>query len=127
MPAFDPNAGTLEVRTEPEGDGLVIRAIGELDLAACKAFETEVNVALQSDAAAVSLDLRDLSFIDSTGLRALVIAVGLSEAKGRRPRVVRQTSPAVQRTFDLTGIGDRLPFVDETELVIPAHADKRPS
>lgn len=45
-------------------------------------------------------------------LLAKLIAVGLSEANGRRLRVARETSRAVQRTFDVTGIGERLPFID---------------
>jgi len=60
---------------------------GELDIASAEIFEAELKNALQSDASAVLLDVGELSFIDSTGIRALLIAAGLSEANGRRLRV----------------------------------------
>jgi anti-sigma B factor antagonist len=106
-----PRSG-FEIESCQEGGDYIIRARGELDLACCETFETELKKALQSDTSAVLLDLRELTFIDSAGIRALLIAVGLSEANGRRLRVARETSRAVQRTFDVTGIGERLPFID---------------
>jgi anti-anti-sigma factor len=104
--------GGFEIESCQEGGDYIIRARGELHLAVCEAFEAELETSLQSDASAVLLDLRELTFIDSAGIRALLIAVGRSEANGRRLRVKRETSRAVQRAFDLTGIGERLPFID---------------
>jgi anti-anti-sigma factor len=106
-----PRSG-FEIESCREGAAYTVRLRGELDLAVCETFETALKTALQSDASAVLLDLRDLTFIDSAGLRALLIAVSSSEANGRRLRVARETSQAVQRTFDVTGIGERLPFID---------------
>ena len=106
-----PRSG-FEVDSCQEGGDYIVRARGELDLAVSETFEAELETALQSDASAVLLDLRELTFIDSAGIRALLIAVGRSEANGRRLRVTRETSRAVQRSFDLTGIGERLPFSD---------------
>jgi anti-anti-sigma factor len=103
----------IEFESAREGGDYIIRVRGELDLAQCETFEAEIRNALKSDASAILLDLGELTFIDSTGIRALLIAVGLSEANGRRLRVARDTSHAVQRTFDLTGVGERLPFIDQ--------------
>ena len=114
--------GGFEVESSQEGRDYVIRARGELDLAVYETFEAELETALQSDAATVLLDLRELTFIDSAGIRALLIAVGRSEANGRRLRVTRETSRAVKRTLDLTGIGERLPFVGLTTRSIPSAA-----
>jgi anti-anti-sigma factor len=108
--SYPPNG--IEIESRQDGGDYIIRVRGELDLAQCEKFETELKNALQSDASAVLLDLRELNFIDSTGIRALLLAVGLSEANGSRLRVARETSRAVQRTFDMTGVGERLPFVD---------------
>jgi anti-anti-sigma factor len=102
----------IEIESRREGGDYIIRVRGELDLAECETFEAEITNAVNSDASAILLDLGELTFIDSTGIRALLIAVGRSEANGRRLRVARETSPAVQRTFNLTGVGERLSFTD---------------
>ena len=104
--------GGFEIESRQEGGDYIIRPRGELDLAVSETFETELKNALQSEASAVLLDLREVTFIDSTGIRALLSAVGRSEANGRRLRVTRKTSPAVQRVFDVTGLGERVPFID---------------
>ena len=101
----------IEIESRREGGDYIIRVRGELDLACSESFDTELKNALQSDASAVLLDLRELTFIDSTGIRALLSAVARSEATGRRLHVARETSPAVQRVLDVTGLGERLPFI----------------
>ena len=57
--------GLLTVRVEQEGNELVVRASGELDIASAKRLEGELLQAIDSDAAAVVLDLGGVSFIDS--------------------------------------------------------------
>jgi anti-sigma B factor antagonist len=96
----------------PHGDTVVVEASGELDLSAAGGFETELRQVLARNGATVVLDLSGLEFIDSSGLRALLVLAFESSVNGSRLGVRRELSPAVQRTFDLTGIGDRLPFVD---------------
>jgi anti-anti-sigma factor len=107
------SAGGFSLRTDSDGDALIVRALGELDLVAAPAFDEELRRALASHASAVLVDLSELTFIDSTGLRALVAAAHLSSQNGRKLAVRRDLPPAVERVFDVTRIGDRLlPFVD---------------
>jgi anti-sigma B factor antagonist len=77
---------------------------GELDLPAVLACEHSVLEQIQEHAAStVNVELSDLAFIDSTGLRFLL---NLKSAMGRRGvRVVVQgVSPAVARVFDVAGV-----------------------
>jgi anti-anti-sigma factor len=62
------------------------------------------------------LDLRGLSFMDSTGLRFVVTADQRARQAGRRLAVV-QGPGAIQRVFEITRLGERLDIVaDPAEL-----------
>jgi anti-anti-sigma factor len=50
--------------------------------------------------------------MDSTGLRMLVAADKRARDQARTLRIIRGPAP-VQRILDLTGLGDKLPLVDD--------------
>ena len=87
---------------------------GELDVASGPTLEQELATTGASDAQLLILDLRDLEFIDSTGLSILIKAHQQAEASGRRFAVVRGRSQ-VQRLLGLTGLEERLTLVDSPE------------
>ena len=60
----------------------------------------------------VVLDLRRLDFMDSTGLRLVILADSRAKEAGQELVVVRGR-PDVQRVFAITRMEDRLAFVDD--------------
>src|SRR4051794_40258877 len=113
MPSTNSPAGpTFRVSTESDGDTLIVTALGDLDIAAAERFQEELASVLAKGGSVVLLDLRKLDFIDSSGLRALASAVEPAKDKEARLLIRRDPSPAVERTLDLTGMAERLPFVD---------------
>ena len=84
---------------------------GELDVANAEHLERELRRVESSDALTIVLDLSDLQFIDSTGVRMLFLAHARSLADSNRLALLRGPK-TVQRVFELTGIHDRLPFAD---------------
>jgi anti-anti-sigma factor len=100
------------IRLRPHGEAVIVEATGELDVAAAEEFKDALEQALEGDASTVVVDLSDSDFIDSTGLRALLVVMEQSSMDGTRLGVRRELSPTVARTLELTGIGERLPFVD---------------
>jgi anti-sigma B factor antagonist len=86
---------------------------GELDLATVPEMETKVLDAVRSALSPVVVDLRELTFMDSTGVRTIVAAHQLAEESGCELRVVRpaRESP-VARVIEISGIGDALGLVD---------------
>ena len=54
--------------------------------------------------------MRELEFIDSTGI-ALLVAARSQRRRGRGP-LHPQRSPAVTRVLELTGLSERLPLAD---------------
>jgi anti-sigma B factor antagonist len=102
----------VEVRNADETT--VISVSGELDLASSPALEEELERVAQSDAQVVVVDLRNLEFMDSTGLSVLVRAHQRAEENGRRLGLVNG-SQQVQRLLTLTGVADRLTLTDVPE------------
>lgn len=102
----------FRLETRAEHNARVLTLGGELDLAASPALEEELDNALGSDAALVLVDLRELDFMDSTGLSALVRAHHRAEQNGQR-FVLVNGSHQVQRLLSLTGIAERLTLVDD--------------
>jgi anti-sigma B factor antagonist len=86
---------------------------GELDLATVPVAEQAIN-RVGDDVKTLVLDLRKLSFLDSSGLR-LILAT--DDASGSRRVVVVRGPAQVDRVFELTGTGARLEIVDDPSLI----------
>jgi anti-anti-sigma factor len=102
----------LSFQTTVTGDVAVVALSGELDVAGAALLEHELDrVAADHDPKSLVLDLRELEFMDSTGLRLMVLADDRARAEGRHLHLVRG-KPDVQRVFEITRMTDRLDFVD---------------
>ena len=102
----------LEVRRQ--GAATVISVSGELDLASSPALQEELDRAAGSDSQMLIIDLRELDFMDSTGLSVLVRAHQRIEEQGRQLAMVKGPQQ-VQRLLSLTGVADRLTLVETPE------------
>ena len=87
---------------------------GELDLASSAALEDELVRVAESGVTQLVIDLRELEFMDSTGLSTLVKAHQRAEETGQGFGLVRGPQQ-VQRLLSLTGVEDRLTFADTPE------------
>ena len=96
------DAGAGGVRT--------VRPSGELDIGTAPKLERAL-LEDREPGDRIVLDLADLEFIDSTGLRVIVHAVAAAERGGWELRL-RQGPPAVRRVFEISGVAGALPFED---------------
>lgn len=101
----------LTATTDRSGEGPRVRLEGELDLATAPHADEELRRAEAGSPARLTLDLSALSFMDSTGLRLVVAAEQRAQEAGRELYVTRGPL-AVQRVFQLTGVDERLQFLD---------------
>ena len=102
----------LEVDTQ-ERDGFVhVSLQGELDLSTVQKVEDELSRVEDRADKLLVLDLRGLSFLDSTGLRLMVTADQRARKAGRRLAIVRGPE-TVHRVFTITRLDERLQMVDE--------------
>jgi anti-anti-sigma factor len=86
-------------------DGTVVTVCGEIDLETCA--ELSAALATLDGSRNVSLDLGDVSYIDSTGLRVLLTARDAAEKAGGSLRV-STSSNIVARLIEITGANELL-------------------
>ena len=85
---------------------------GELDLSGAPSLDHEIDRLAGSDGVQrVVLDLRELEFMDSSGLRVVALAERRLAAAGRGLVLIRGAE-TVQRVFEITRMEERLAFVD---------------
>lgn len=110
-PLEAPVPESFEVRRLADAEGVVLRLSGELDLASAPALEQQLEEVAHANPARLLLDLRDLRFMDSTGLALMIRAQQSAEANGHRLAFRRGTAQ-VERLFELSGVLERFTFED---------------
>jgi anti-sigma B factor antagonist len=100
---------SIEVRNAP--DARTIALIGEADLVDVPKIEAAFEEACAGGPGLTVLDLRELTFIDSSGLHALIKGHQLHCAHGHELRVISGPE-SIRRLFELTGMNDLLPLHD---------------
>jgi anti-anti-sigma factor len=98
---------TAEVVRDGAAPRLVLT--GELDLATVAMFEDAIPAVEPGDT--LLIDLRELSFIDSSGIHVLMRLDTAARRDGWSLALVRG-SRDVQRVLDLCHVGDRIRMVD---------------
>lgn len=92
------------------GEGVVtITLRGELDLASVPALEERLDTIERGEPERIVIDLSGLSFIDSSGLRVLLLAGGRADERGHELLLTQPTEP-VRRVLEMTGALDLLRF-----------------
>jgi anti-sigma B factor antagonist len=112
------SSGELRIEVEqdagPSGSLTVVRATGEVDLTNADDLER----ALAAADGALVLDLTGVGFMDSSGLRVLLVKA--QQPEPRFALVLRHGSP-VLRLIELSEVQDRLPwFESETDAIAAA-------
>jgi anti-sigma B factor antagonist len=103
-------------------DAAWVHLAGELDLASAPALRDTLRDA-ETRAQIVLLDLRDLTFMDSAGVHAIVRACVRAQRAGRRLILVRGPRQ-VDRLLALAGVADRLE-IDDSPREPPADLGSR--
>lgn len=100
----------LQIEVRRDKDHVVLTLRGELDLASAPILQTAIEGSEISSASALVLDLQELKFIDSTGLRVLLTAHESSQGRGQE-FAVTSGSQQVQRLLSITGVGEHLRII----------------
>ena len=87
-----------------------VRVRGEIDLATAEEFSGAVRSALEAGPARV--DLREVEFLDSTGVRELNTLLRESSEHGWQLTVCSQMHDAVRQVLEITGMLTLLPLED---------------
>jgi anti-anti-sigma factor len=98
----------FRVDVEDDGTLLVLRLHGELDLLSVPTVEETVD--RYGGRQAVVVDLRDLEFMDSSGLRLII---ELRDRGDGTPVSFVAPSERVGRVLDMTGVRSKLTWVED--------------
>jgi anti-anti-sigma factor len=107
MASRGPNIAPLSIRKTVRAGRHTLALTGELDLDSADELEEAVGEVCASGAPLV-IDLRKVTFMDSTGLRVLVVAGMLCEETGNDLRII--PGEDIQRILEMSGLDRVLPF-----------------
>lgn len=97
----------LTISSSRTDDEVVLALKGELDPHTAPLLQHQVDHAIEAGASSLVLDLAQLGFIDSSGLRVIISAH--KEMRSRDGRLVlRSPSPTARRLLDITGLLDHI-------------------
>jgi anti-anti-sigma factor len=101
----------FRVDVQPEPHGARVRPLGEIDLATVDDVRHKIDESVAAGCERVVLDLGGVTFMDSNGLHLALDADADARDRGWQLLIIDGPGP-VQRVFEVTGLRDRLPFVD---------------
>ena len=93
----------LVIDVDLDGDVLHVRVKGELDMSTTPQLTEALGAATDQPVKSVTLDLADVGFIDSSGLRVLVLS-GRALADAGRTLQIGPRSEMVTRVLTMTNL-----------------------
>jgi stage II sporulation protein AA (anti-sigma F factor antagonist) len=106
------SSGSLKVSVEHAGAVSMVRVEGEIDLDNADQLATALRSADAEDRPWVVLDLLGVPFMDSSGLKALLVA---SAELGDRLSLVLSPGAPVARLLEIAEVRDRFAIHDDPE------------
>jgi anti-anti-sigma factor len=103
---FEPDFAVV-LRPSAPDRAAVVEVRGELDSGTCDELFETVRTALAGKPAKLTLDLRQMTFIDSAGTRTLILIERLADERGV-PLVVTQPPERVTELLRTSGLADRV-------------------
>src|SRR5215213_1811719 len=104
---------TADVEVQVDGTTTTLTVRGEVDLDNHEQVGEDLTVAISNQATTVCIDLRDVSFIDSAGLRTLfALANRLDRLQIELELVAAPGAPA-RRVIDLSGLSALATVLDD--------------
>jgi len=110
-PDTDPS---FSIDVEPERDVVRVCPSGEVDMATAGEIRARIDELVGRGFTRVALDLRGVTFLDSTGVRLVLELTAEASADGWDLAVVKGPEP-VCRVFEMTGVEPLVPFVEPAQ------------
>lgn len=108
----------LSIRNQRLSNGWVsIEVEGEVDLATVDELQQAIDAVFADSAEGLVVDLTGSSFMDSTGLKALVMSNRKFDEAGRSFAIAVSAGP-ISRLVDLSGVNTTIRTVDSVDELI---------
>lgn len=105
------NHDVFRVEVEPDGSAAYVTPWGELDMSTVGVLQDRLDELRRSGRASFVLDLRRLTFMDSSGAHLVQKEHALAKGNGGNLVLIAGPRP-VHRVFEILGLLDTLPFHD---------------
>jgi anti-anti-sigma factor len=107
-----PEPPSLDIRLLRAAGRVTLMLVGELDMSTTPRLKKYLSTLTQMHEGHIVIDLRRLTFLDSTGVTALVAADGYARRDRWRLTIVNGP-PQVRRVLEICGLSETLPLADE--------------
>lgn len=108
----------FDLRVETEGGKTLVTIEGDFDLQVAEQVAEELRSVESAEPEMLVLDLKGLTFLDSSGMGVIAAAQTRSSAAGRRFAIV-SPRPGVVRAFKISGLADVVTMVQDRSEVYP--------
>ena len=98
------------VDIERQEHGLVARLQGEIDASNAASLERDIIAAIPNTAAGLVLELSEVEYMDSSGIRMLFFLHAQLEQRGQRMRAVVPDTTPIKHVLDTLGVGTLIPL-----------------
>jgi anti-sigma B factor antagonist len=103
----------LRIEVRHDSGRAILGLSGELDMASAEILQQALADEDLQQEPMIVLDLQQLEFVDSTGLRSILAA--LEQCRARQQEfAITPGSPQVQRLLRITGLAEHLPTIAAT-------------
>jgi len=104
----------FEVTRERQDGAFVVRVKGEIDLSTHEHLGEEL-IRAAGEGGPVIVDLSGCSFIDSSGIRALLLGSRAASENGDGPFAIAGATPAVERVLKLTRVDEAITIYENVD------------
>jgi anti-anti-sigma factor len=114
-----------ELAIDWDGKILIVSLAGEIDLAHAEPLQESIRQAAVRQPAGVVLDVGDVAYLDSAGVRLLFLTHREFARRGIPLVAVLPRAPAVRRTLEIAEVPSEIPFQDtRSEAITHIKLDK---
>jgi anti-anti-sigma factor len=106
------HASSFKIHSELDDGDARLKLVGELDMATVPRVEQAVGALLAQGARSLLIDLSDIAFVDSSGLRMFISLNDRAAVEGFRLSLIRPTDRSLA-VFQITGAEQNLPFIED--------------
>jgi anti-anti-sigma factor len=98
------------VHIERREHNLVARLQGEVDASNAASIERDIIAAIPNTTAGLVLELSEVDYMDSSGIRMLFVLHNQLEQRGQRVRAVVPETTPIKHVLDCLGVGTLIPL-----------------
>jgi anti-anti-sigma factor len=113
------------VSVEMFDDVVVVHLAGEVDIANAAAVQASIHEAMHNEASGLVLDLSELAYLDSSGIRLVITLQKQLSARRQQLQIVRTDEGVAARLFALVGLDATLACSTDLPDALAAVRDRR--